>query len=76
MTTSLIEAQIPEAEDVTVTEDTLTAELSDGRAISVPLAWYPRLVHATPEERDNWKLIGEGQGIRWPTWTKTSASRG
>ena len=66
MTTSTIEAQIPNAEDVTVTEDTLTAELSDGRTISVPLAWYPRLVHATQTERDNWELIGEGQGLRWP----------
>ena len=56
----------PEAEEVSVTEDTLKAELSDGRTISVPLAWYPRLVHATQEERDNWELIGEGQGIRWP----------
>ena len=54
-----------EAEDVTVTEDTLKVELSDGRTISVPLAWYPRLVHATQEERDNRELIGEGQGIRW-----------
>ena len=66
MTTSTIEVQIPNAEDVTVTEDTLTAELSDGRTISVPLAWYPRLVHATRNERDNWELIGEGQGLRWP----------
>lgn len=66
MTTSMIEVQIPNAEDVTVTEDTLTAELSDGRTISVPLAWYPRLVHATQKERNNWELIGEGQGLRWP----------
>ena len=56
----------PEAEDVTVTEDTLKAELSDGRTISVPLAWYPRLVYATQDERDNWELLGDGQGIRWP----------
>ena len=66
MITSTIEVRIPEAEDVTVTEDTLRAELSDGRTISVPLAWYPRLVHATQAERDNWELIGDGQGIRWP----------
>ena len=56
----------PKTEDVLVTEDTLKAELSDGRTISVPLAWYPRLVHATQEERNNWELIGTGQGIRWP----------
>ena len=48
---STVEVRIPDAEDVTVTEDTLTAELSDGRTISVPLAWYPRLVNATEEER-------------------------
>ncbi|MDE0165953.1 MAG: DUF2442 domain-containing protein [Bryobacterales bacterium] len=66
MITSTIEAQIPEAQEVSVTEGTLKAELADGRTISVPLAWYPRLVHATREERDNWQLIGEGQGIRWP----------
>ena len=55
----------PGARYVTVTEDTLKVELSDGRTLSVPLAWYPRLVHATQEERDAWELIGEGQGIRW-----------
>ena len=66
MITSTIEAQIPEAEEVSVTADTLQVELSDGRTLSVPLAWYPRLVHATPDERNNWELIGNGQGIRWP----------
>ena len=66
MITSTVEILIPEAQDVSVTEDTLTADLSDGRTISVPLAWYPRLVHATRQERDNWELIGDGQGIRWP----------
>ena len=66
MITSTIEVRIPEAEDVLVTEDTLRAEPSDGRTISVPLAWYPRLLHATPAERDNRELIGAGQGIRWP----------
>ena len=66
MTASTIEAQVPGAEDVTVTDDTLQVELADGRTVSVPLAWYPRLVHAAPEERDNWELIGGGQGIHWP----------
>lgn len=66
MITLTIEVRIPEAEDVTVTDDTLVADLSDGRSIAVPLAWYPRLVHGTREERDNWELIGNGQGIRWP----------
>ena len=56
---------VPEALAIRVTEDTLTAELADGRTIPVPLAWYPRLVHATPGERGNWELIGGGQGIHW-----------
>lgn len=66
MITSTIEVQVPAAEDVIVTEDTLQAELADGRTISVPLAWYPRLVHAAQAERDNWQLIGAGEGIHWP----------
>ena len=57
---------VPEAMTIEVTEDNLTAELTDGRTISVPLSWYPRLVHATPEESNNWELIGPGQGIHWP----------
>ena len=66
MNTLTIEIRIPEAEKVSVADDTLHMELSDGRAISVPLAWYPRLMHATQSERDRWELIGGGQGIRWP----------
>ncbi len=65
MTTLAIEIEIPDAEDVAVTEDTLSVDLSDGRTLSVPLAWFPRLVHATQEERSQWRLIGKGQGIHW-----------
>lgn len=65
MTTSAVEIEVPNAEGVTVTEDTLSVDLSDGRTISVPLAWFPRLALATPEERTNWRLIGKGQGIHW-----------
>ncbi|HWW76818.1 MAG TPA: DUF2442 domain-containing protein [Pyrinomonadaceae bacterium] len=54
------------AQSVTVTDDALAVDLSDGRSISVPLAWFPRLLHGTQEERDNWRLIGEGEGIHWP----------
>lgn len=57
--------QIPSAQDVKVTDDTLSVDLGDGRTISVPLAWFPRLVHATQEERNNWRLIGSGEGIHW-----------
>lgn len=44
----------------------LVADLSDGRRISVPLSWYPRLAHANPEQRANWKLVGRGYGVHWP----------
>ena len=66
MYVSTTEINVPEAMTVSVTEDTLAVQLSDGRDISVPLSWYPRLVHATPEERGHWELIGGGQGIHWP----------
>ena len=56
---------IPNAITVTMTNDTLSVDLTDGRTISVPLAWFPRLVHATQEERNNWRLIGHGEGIHW-----------
>jgi hypothetical protein len=51
--------------DVSVTDDELTVRLMDGRTISVPLVWYPRLSNATPEQRKNWKVIGGGYGINW-----------
>ena len=56
---------IPSAENVTITEDTLSVDLNDGRTISVPLAWFPRLLQSTPGERNNWRLIGKGHGIHW-----------
>ena len=49
-----------------VGEDYLVVGLLDGRRISVPLAWYPRLLHATPEQRDHWEISGAGFGIHWP----------
>ena len=57
---------MPMADRVQLTDDTLSAELADGRTISAPLAWYPRLAHGTPQERGNWRLIGRGEGIHWP----------
>ena len=65
MNISANEIEIPTAENVTVAEDTLSVDLRDGRTISIPLAWFPRLLHSTPEERNNWRLIGKGQGIHW-----------
>ena len=51
--------------DVHFTEDTLCVDLLDGRTIAVPLVWYPRLLHATPEQRRNWQVCGGGYGIHW-----------
>lgn len=66
MSSSTTEIPVARAEDVRVTGDALAVELSDGRSISAPLAWYPRLLHGTPEERSLWRLIGGGIGIHWP----------
>ena len=65
MNTLAVEIRIPEALDVLLTDDTLSVDLSDGRSISVPIAWFPRLLHSTEQERNNWRLIGKGQGIHW-----------
>jgi uncharacterized protein DUF2442 len=65
MNTSTVEIALPSAEKVMLTVDTLSVELSDGRTLLVPLDWYPRLLHATAQERKRWRLIGKGQGIRW-----------
>jgi hypothetical protein len=48
-----------------VSDDALIVDLNDGRTISVPLGWYPRLMHSSPEERRGWRLIGGGQGVHW-----------
>jgi len=52
--------------DVSFSADSLSVTLKDGRVISVPLAWYPKLLHATPEQLDHWKIAGGGYGIHWP----------
>lgn len=64
MSISAVEVQ-PLAVDVACTSDMLQVELADGREISVPLDWYPRLQEATPKERNDWTLIGGGLGIHW-----------
>ena len=61
-----LKLQMARAMDVVVTEDALTVELEDARTVSVPLGWYPRLLFGTPDERNNWCLIGKGSGIHWP----------
>ena len=54
------------AQSLVITDDTVSVELNDGRSISVPLSWYPRLNHATLSERSNWRWIGDREGIHWP----------
>ena len=52
--------------DIHIDTERLSVDLMDGRSISVPLAWYPRLFNATPQQRTNWKIAGGGHGIHWP----------
>ena len=66
MTISRIETQEARAQALRLTAETMTVELSDGRRLSVPLAWFPRLVHASKNERENWELFGGGTSIHWP----------
>jgi len=51
---------------VVVGDDSLTVTLSDGRRVTLPIDWFPRLQHGTPAERNNWRLIGDGVGVHWP----------
>lgn len=61
----LIDKEI-KASNVNILEDSLLVDLNDGRSISAPLSWYPRLFHGTKEERNHWEIIGNGTGIHWP----------
>ena len=65
MTSLAVEADIRVA-DVRVDEDMLHVDLQDGRTISAPLAWFPRLFTASPDQRTNWEIAGAGYGIHWP----------
>jgi len=66
MSSSAEQVERPRAVSVSSSDDELTVQFSDGRTVSVPLSWYPRLEHATSEERRDWELIGNGTGIHWP----------
>ena len=61
--------------DVHFSDDTLSVDLVDGRTITVPLVWYPRLLQANPEQRSNWEIVGLGMESTGPTLTKTSAQK-
>ena len=66
MNTSTTEIRLAKVQQAAVTDDTLTVDMDDGRTLSLPLGWYPRLLHATKQERENWRLIADGEGIHWP----------
>ncbi|MEW6667097.1 MAG: DUF2442 domain-containing protein [Thermodesulfobacteriota bacterium] len=61
-----VQMQEVRIKDIAVSSDSITARLLDGRTISVPLAWSWRLSEATPKQRANWEIIGDGQGVHWP----------
>ena len=61
-----VQIQEVRIKDINVTKDTITANFMDGRTISVPLAWSWRLSEATPKQRSNWEIIGDGHGVHWP----------
>lgn len=64
---SLAIRTVPHASDVRCTNDELVVSLADGRVLAVPLVWFPRLVNATPSQRTQFELLGEGEGIHWPS---------
>ena len=64
MRTLTLESE-PVAVDVVFSTDSLRVTIDDGRELSVPLAWFPRLLHGSPEQRDQWELIGRGEGLHW-----------
>jgi hypothetical protein len=66
MLSVVVTPALPRAANVRVTEDTLSVDLEDGRTISVPIGWYPRLAHGTPAERHNFQISDAGYGIHWP----------
>lgn len=61
---------------VSFADHAICMDLADGRTISAPLAWYPRLLHATQEQRDNWELAGGGYGVHWPALDEDLSSEG
>ena len=64
--TAVVTLEFPRAVKISVSDDTLSVDLEDGRTISAPIGWYPRLAHGTPTERANFQISGAGYGIHWP----------
>ncbi len=65
MSSLITEIEIANAIEVTVSDETLTVSLDDGRVLSIPISWYPRIMNGTVKERANYRLIGNGEGIHW-----------
>ncbi|MEM1271142.1 MAG: DUF2442 domain-containing protein [Bacteroidota bacterium] len=76
MSSSLLELGDPRVQQVRVETEALVVDLQDGRSLAVPLSWYPRLWHATVEERQQWRLIGNGTGIYWSSVDEDISVRG
>jgi len=66
MSSSQTKNRVARAVAVSISQDTLSVDLEDGRTVAVPLSWYPRLLHGSVTERSHWALIGDGEGITWP----------
>lgn len=76
MNASRAEQPAASAVAVKIASDALSVELDDGRTVTVPLGWYPRLAHASSRERQNWRLIGSGEGIHWPDLDEDASVKG
>jgi hypothetical protein len=66
MSSSTVDTSSSLATTIELTEDQLVCQLADGRTISAPVSWYPRLLHGSADERNHWQLIGGGRGVHWP----------
>lgn len=66
----------PRATGLSLDDQALTIDLADGRRLIVPLSWFPRLVRATPQQRRNWRFVGEGRGFHWPDLDEDLSVRG
>ena len=74
---SILEVELrPQAHNVKLTDVSISVELLDGRTISAPLSWFPKLFAASSEQRENWELLGEGEGIHWPDIDEDLSVRG
>ena len=76
MSSSQTKSSIARAVSIDVSSDTLSVDLEDGRTVAVPLSWYPRLLQGTEVERADWQIIGDGEGISWPSLDEDISTEG